>query len=356
MKKQSLTVVANDATKTASIYLYGIIGDFWNNGDPITAKTFQQKISALYTYNRIDVHLNGPGGDVHEFLAICNIINANQDKIHTWNDGLCASGFFYILASAKKENRHTAQNAIAMAHQAGSGAFGKSNDLREAADMLDVHDEVLAGILAKATGKKVDEVKALWFDGKDHWMTAEDTQTLGIATIESYDAQPVPENITAMPLNKVAAFYTPQNNQENMLGFNKFKSLTALAKVAAAEVTAEQVTAVNEEIVAQEIEGVTLVLDSELQTITADAGKVPSLNTQITALTTEKEAEVQKVVALTAEVAGLKKELNKPAVEALAPVTTATDGTPGTQEVTAEFETQTDREYNQIKEVRNLIP
>lgn len=55
-----------------------------------------------------------------------------------------------------------------------------------------------------------------------------------------------------------------------MFGFNKFSKLSALSKVAAASITADQVKAINEEVVAEGIEGVTFCLDSDLEKIEAE--------------------------------------------------------------------------------------
>jgi protease-4 len=70
-------------------------------------------------------------------------------------------------------------------------------------------------------------------------------------------------------------------NQNNMFG-NKFKSLSALKGKKAEEITGAQVDAVNSEIEAEEIAGVSLVLDSELTTaaaaVSANTSALASLN------------------------------------------------------------------------------
>ncbi|RYZ75187.1 MAG: hypothetical protein EOP04_33650, partial [Proteobacteria bacterium] len=57
--------------------------------------------------------------------------------------------------------------------------------------------------------------------------------------VSDADAQDVPDNVQNMKTHQVAALYrgensTPKNTNENMFNNNKFKSLSALAKVAAA--------------------------------------------------------------------------------------------------------------------------
>lgn len=362
MSKPHLRVVKNESTNSAQIFLYGIIGDYWYSDDPLTARRFQQQLNNLFDVNEIHVHINSPGGDVMEGLGISNAIQSSKKIIHTHNDGVCASMGAVILASAKKGHRHAAKGSLTMFHSASTFAWGNATQLREDADMLEKHDEVLAEIIADALGRPMADVKATYFDGKDHWLTATELESEGFLTIDNYDASDVPDNASAMKYEKVAAFYrgttpTPQINNENMFGKDKFKSLSALAKVAAAEITAEQVEAVNNEIETEGIPGVTLVLDSQLQTLTDDAGKVPGLNTKVTDLETAAKTAQTTIENLTKEVADLKKAGGKPAAEADGVKPDSTDKTPkDDQEKEVDDETPTDLEYKQINAVRNLIP
>lgn len=351
MKKPSLSVVRNETDLSASIFLYGIIGDYWQE-DPLTASRFMKELTALESkYNTVNVHINSPGGDVWEGLAICNAIKASKKDIHTWNDGLAASMAATILVSAKDGNRHAAKGSITMIHCASTFTWGNSEDLRETANALDTHDDVLASFFADATGKTEDEVKALWFDYKDHYLTAQEAADYGLVKIESYESEKVPENIKNMSMQKVAALYNPQiavTNNDHMFG-NKFKNLSALAKVAAADITAAQLQAINDEIVAQEIQGVTLVLDTELET----AANAVAQNTTLTAQVTEKD---QKITDLTAEldaqkaiVAEQTKKLGKPVEDAGAPPVTKTDTTPkDKKDDEPSYETSYDREMKAV--------
>lgn len=356
MSKPQFKVIKNEAGKSAEIYLYGIIGDYWYSDNPLTARGFLKQLSLLSDYTRIDIHLNGPGGDIHEGLAICNAIKASKKDIHTYNDGLCASMFAIILASAKDGNRHGAKGSLTMAHDASTGCWGNAFDMREAADMLDKHNIVLSEFLADATGLSVEAVVAKWMDGKDHWMTAKEAAAEKLLTIEDYEAQPLPENIQEQPMDKIAAFYSgkiPQQttqltNNQNMLFGDKFKSLSALAKVAAADVTADQVKAVNEEIEKEKIPGVTLVLDTAYQLVLDKADKVDDLEKQIS----EKD---QKILDLEKTVKDQKAKIDAPAEEIENVVTDKTDSTGKKPESEVENLTPQDIEAAEINRVSNLI-
>src|SRR5690606_26193785 len=97
--------------------------------------------------------------------------------------------------------------------------------------------------------------------------------------------------------------------------------------------TAELVQAANTEIAEAEIEGVTLVLDSELEAATT---KVTGLETSVT----EKDTEIQN---LKNEIEALKK---KPAASSTQPPADD-DNIPDGKEV-EDFTTSTDKEYASI--------
>jgi ATP-dependent Clp protease protease subunit len=284
MKNPFLRVVKTEAKASAQIFLYGIVGDYWYSDSPVTARNLQRQLALLSDVPVIHLRLNGPGGDVHEGLLICNIIKASKKEIHTWNDGICASMMATILESVPEGRRHAAKASLTMIHSASTIAWGNTQDMKDTADMLDKHDDVLAEIFSDATGLTLDHVKAKWFDGKDHWLTAKEGEAEGLFSIEDYDIADIQDDATEMPLDKIAAFYTtstppknPQINNETMFGLDKFKSISAMAKKAVNEITPEMVKNVNDELVTEKIEGVTLVLDSTLQEVTDKAGKVDAL-------------------------------------------------------------------------------
>lgn len=89
----------------------------------------------------------------------------------------------------------------------------------------------------------------------------------------------------------------------NMFG-NKFSSLSAMAGKAAASITEDMVAAANNQIAAQNIDGVTLVLDSELESISAQANEGGSSSAALTAAN-------DKVTQLTAQVNSLTTAKSK---------------------------------------------
>jgi ATP-dependent Clp protease protease subunit len=333
---KNLFIVRNEASSEANILLYGVIGDYWYSDNPVTARALQRQLTLLSDFKRINLHLNGPGGDVHEGLLILNTILADKgDRIHVYNDGVCCSMMAVLLLSVPAERRHAAKASLTMIHQASTYAWGNSDELREAADMLDKHDDVLAGVFADGLGLTINQVKAKWFDGKDHWFTATEGAAEGLFTVEDYEISEIPENPRDQSLERIAAFYAkPVNNKSqskitnsDTMGLlsNKFKSISALAKVAAADRTAAHFEAVKAELEAEGLTGVTLVPEDELQEKVDAADKVPGLEKQVNDLGVEKTTLTQKVSDLQKIVDEQKKELGKPAEEIKNPVTDKID-------------------------------
>lgn len=349
MSKRSLTVVQNEASNEATINLYGIIGDYWEE-DPLTAVRFLRTLALLEAkFDKINVRINSPGGNVWEGLAICNAIRASKKEIHTWNDGIAASMGAVILVSAKEGNRHAAKGSVTMVHSASTYAWGNAKDLREQAEALEVHDDALVSFFVDATSKTSQEIKAMWFDHSDHWLTAEQAAEQGLVSVEDYEIEQVPENVNNMSLQQVAALYSPNikisNSQKENMFNNKFKALTALAKVAAGSVTAEQVQKINEEIEAEGIHDVTLVLDSELEKYQGFENRITDLEGEVSAKDTTISEKEDEIARLTNELAEANKKLKKPAAAAGAP---GAAGKPDTQgegkDDVNDYETSTDRE------------
>lgn len=170
--------------------------------------------------------------------------------------------------------------------------------------------------------------------------------------------------------------HSQQLKQSNkMFGFNKFSKLSALAKVAAASITADQVKAVNEEIVAEGIEGVTLCLDSDLEKIDAEnkgatkahddlkvtGSQVITLQTENETLAAAKKSAEADVVSMTADRDQWKAKAieygAKEADESTSGTQTKTDKIEGSESDAPDFmNSEADAELQAIKANRKSLP
>lgn len=98
----------------------------------------------------IDVHLNSPGGEVNEGLAIYNCLMA-RDDVSIYVDGIAASIASVIAMAGDKI--FIAPSAQIMVHNPFSGMIGDADDFRAMADQLDENRNNIARIYAARTGK-----------------------------------------------------------------------------------------------------------------------------------------------------------------------------------------------------------
>ena len=127
----------------------------------------------------IQLYINSPGGSVYDGLAIYDTIQYIKPDVQTIGIGLQASMGAFLLSSGAKGKRFVLPNARVMIHQPSSGTQGMVTDqeisLRESVRMK----ELLAKVIAKNTGQKLDKVKADM--ERDHWMSADEAVKYGLA-------------------------------------------------------------------------------------------------------------------------------------------------------------------------------
>lgn len=212
--------IQNKASDSSSvdILIYGVIGDSWFE-ESITARQFVADLKALEKdYQRINVRINSPGGSVWDGIPIFNAIKNSTADIHTYNDGLCASMAAIILLSGKTV--HSADNALLMLHSPISGVYGNAGDFEQVLEMLNkVQDSLISCITSRNTGKTADEIKAAYFDHKDHFLNADE------ALAENFIDEIVKGN------NKVSDKIKDLNHDQVIDQFNKLvKSRTIFDK------------------------------------------------------------------------------------------------------------------------------
>lgn len=371
MKQRYFAIMTSSRDNIGELKIYGVIGDWWDGN---TSTDFLHAFKELEAkFDTIHIHINSPGGSVHEGLPIVNAIKASNKDVHTYVDGIAFSMGAMIAIAAKKKNAHMAKGSLLMLHSVSTYIYGNAQALRDEADVLDKYDDTLGGVIATRTGKNMEAIRSDYMNHKDNYFTPDEALAEGlIDSIEDYEAEETPANVRNMTQTQIAAWYNERmqepsetlmqkitgrvkaalgvnNNSNDMFG-NKFSKLGALAKLAAASITAQQVEDVNAQIVENGIEGVTLVLDSELE---EKVNLVTTLQSDKSALETKVSGLEQTVGEKDARIAELEKQVkdlgSKPAEQPVVPVTDKTDnpGT-GTQQEVEDFSTSVDAEYEAI--------
>ena len=127
-----------------------------------------------------DVHLyiNSPGGLVDQTLAIYDTMQYMGSAVATYCIGQAASGAAIVLMAGSKGKRFILPNAKVMLHQPYGGITGQAEDIRIQADEV-LRDKVrLNEIIAKCTGKPVEQVTEE--TERDRFLNAEEALAYGL--------------------------------------------------------------------------------------------------------------------------------------------------------------------------------
>ena len=126
----------------------------------------------------ISVYVNSPGGSVTAGLAIYDTMQFVKCPIATYCIGQAASMGAVLLTAGEKGRRFSLPNARRMSHQPWGGAEGKASDIEITAREILRLKERLNEILAKHSGRKMEEV--VRDTDRDHFMSAEEAKEWGI--------------------------------------------------------------------------------------------------------------------------------------------------------------------------------
>lgn len=165
----------------ARMYLYDAI-DSWGAPFGVSAAEFCGQLLAL-TCAELHLHLNSPGGDYFEAVAMYNGLLNHPAAVTVHVDGLAASAAS-VLAMAG-DRLVMGAGAQLMIHNSRTVAVGTAADLAAGAAVLDTIDGDIAGFYAEraaATGSGSPDV-ASWRAAMaaESWYTAAEAMAAGLA-------------------------------------------------------------------------------------------------------------------------------------------------------------------------------
>lgn len=172
VKNNSWFRMKASAADEADIYIYDEIG-FWG----VTARQFVSDLQALGDISHINLHINSPGGDVFEGIAIFNALRFHGAAITVHIDGIAASMASVIAMVGNPVIMP--ENTMMMIHKPWGFAGGDANDMRDYADLLDKMESVLIPAYAEKTGKSAEEIAAMLED--ETWMNGSECVAQGFA-------------------------------------------------------------------------------------------------------------------------------------------------------------------------------
>lgn len=153
------------------VYIYEEIGWFG-----ITASQFTREL-ALISTPVINLHLNSPGGDVFDGIAIYNALKAHRARVNVVVNSIAASIASVIAMAGDRVTM--ARGALMMIHEPFALVIGDSRDMRKAADSLDLMGESIAGIYQARAGGDAAQWRAAM--AEETWYSAEEAVQAGLA-------------------------------------------------------------------------------------------------------------------------------------------------------------------------------
>jgi ATP-dependent Clp protease, protease subunit len=153
-------------------------------GDPINDRVASLVIAQLLFLESEDpdkdirLYINSPGGVVTAGLGIYDTMQYVRCDVATYCLGQAASMGAFLLAGGVQGKRFALPNARIMIHQPHGGASGQATDIEiQAREILRLR-ETLNGIMAKHSGRTVDEI--LKDTDRDNFMSADEAKHYGL--------------------------------------------------------------------------------------------------------------------------------------------------------------------------------
>lgn len=205
---------------TATILLYGDISDGAKDVRP--ADIVRELKEAEKAYRNIDIRINSPGGDVYAGIAIFNAFLNSKANIKIFIDGIAASMASVIALCGKPV--YMSKYARLMLHSVSGGCYGTKEQLASTIKEIEAMETSLTEMYSRKTGMTSEAIKEVYFDGQDHWLTADEALQLGFID-GIYDADPLPADLTPYDI-----YQTFNNRLENSHKTNKQMNLDEIRK------------------------------------------------------------------------------------------------------------------------------
>ena len=199
------------------ILLYGDIGDY---DDVRSGDIARELLEAEAQSGRIDVRINSNGGEIYAGIAIFNALRNSKADITIYVDGIAASIACVIALCGKPVQM--SRYARLMLHSVQGSCYGNKDEMLGCIREIESLEDTLCEMYAARMGRDKDEIRSLYFDGKDHWLRADEALALGLID-GIYDADPVPEDSTPDEVFQIFnnRLHKPQN--ENNMNLDELK-------------------------------------------------------------------------------------------------------------------------------------
>ncbi len=163
--------ITNIKSDEAEVYIYDEIG-YWG----VTASDFVRDLQAVKAKS-INLHLNTPGGDVFDGIAIYTALKQHSASVNVQIDSLAASIGSVIAMAGDKITM--ARFSTLMIHDPYGLAVGNAEDMSKMAEVLDQLGDTIAGVYAERAGGSVREWRGRMLE--ETWYTDREAVDAGLA-------------------------------------------------------------------------------------------------------------------------------------------------------------------------------
>lgn len=147
---------------------------------PLAEQFLEQMMYLEEKEEPVTLIVNSPGGEVNAGLLIYDILQSATIPVDICCAGMASSMAAIILASGQKGHRFILPHSRVMIHEPliAGGVGGSATSIRNISESILETREITNGILAKHTGKSLEEInKATAYD---NYMNAEQAVAFGI--------------------------------------------------------------------------------------------------------------------------------------------------------------------------------
>jgi len=268
MAKEKFFNVIATGNGRASIMLYGEIG----GDDGVSPERIVSEMSYLSSeYPMIDVHINSMGGEVFAGIAIYNALKDSPSIVNIYVDGLAASIAGVIALCGKP--LHMSRFSRLMLHAVSGSCKGGAMAMRKCAELIEGLEGTLADMISQKCGMPSEEVKRNYFDGKDHWFTADEAVKLGLCD-DIYDMDGA-DTLGPAPTNEQIYQFVNRADKKQSPNYKDMEFIDKIKGIAQFKDLSEEA-----------------ILD-KVKSMSNDAAKVEGLQQQINSLKAEN-AELKK--------------------------------------------------------------
>ena len=171
----STVSLSTNAFSGRKIYLFGEIDE-----ELLYMFTMQMMYLMEDEMSEINLYINSPGGEVNAGLAIYDLIQACKAPVNIYCIGMAASMGAVILAGGQKGRRFLLPHSKVMIHEPliAGGVGGSASSVKSTAESILKTKELLNGLLAKHTGKSMEEIDKA--TDHDNFLSAEEAVEFGL--------------------------------------------------------------------------------------------------------------------------------------------------------------------------------